>query len=122
MMDLPLYPEGYVPRPPAEVEVETLELVVYPDRRRVFLHVVVTPFYERPNLLLTARDAEGTVAAELSVIETMHHDMEFTMHLRRKGDTAGNYTLSVELYYETRNPPQSRAETTFVVPEAPAAP
>ncbi len=96
--------------------------MVYPDRRRIFLHLVVTPFLQRPNLLVTARDADGAITTELSVIETMHHDMEFTMHLRRKGDTAGTYTLSVELYYRSRNPPQARAETTFDVPEAPAAP
>jgi hypothetical protein len=118
MMDLPLYPDGYAPRPPGEVEFETVELVVYPDRRRVFLHVVVTPFLERPNLLLTARGPDGAIAAEMSVIETMHHDMEFTMHLRRPGDTAGEYTLTLDLYYESRNPPQARHETTFVVPEA----
>lgn len=122
MMDLQLYPNGYTPRPPHEVEIETVEWVVYPDRRRVFLHVAVTPFQERPNLLLLARDSGGTTAAELSVIETMHNDMEFTMHLRCKEDTAGTYTLIIELYYETRNPPQARYETTFIVPEAPAPP
>ncbi len=122
MMDLPLFPEGYAPRPPEEVEIETVELVVYPDRRRVFLHVAVTPFLERPNLLVIVRDSEGRVAAELNVIETMHHDMEFTMHLRRPGDTAGTYSLSIELYYASRNPPQARSETTFVVPEAPPKP
>jgi hypothetical protein len=118
MMDLPLYPDGFAPRPPDEVEIETVELVVYPDRRRVFLHVAVTPFLKRPNLLLTARSADGAVAAEMSVIETMHHDMEFTMHLRRPGDTAGEYSLTIDLYYESRNPPQARYDMTFVVPDA----
>lgn len=122
MMNLPLYPEGFEPRPPDEVEIETVELVVYPDRRRVFLHIVVTPFLERPNLLIAVRDQAGSIASELSVIETMHHDMEFTMHLRTPGDTAGDYTLSVELFYETRNPPQARSETTFIVPDAPPRP
>lgn len=122
MMNLPLYPNGYSPRPPGEVEIETIEIVVYPDRRRVFLHLAVTPFTERPNLLLAVRDASGLLAAELSVIETMHHDMEFTLHLRKPGDTAGDYTLSAELFYETRNPPQARAESRFTVPEAPEQP
>ena len=122
MMNLPLYPDGYSPKPPGEIEIETIELVVYPDRRRIFLHLVVTPFTERPNLLIAVRDAEGRIAAELSIIETMHHDMEFTLHLRTPGDTAGDYTLTAELFYETRNPPQSRAETRFSVPGAPAQP
>lgn len=122
MMNLPLYPNGYSPRPPGEVEIETIEIVVYPDRRRVFLHLAVTPFTERPNLLIAVRDASGLLTAELSVIETMHHDMEFTLHLRKPGDTAGDYTLSAELFYETRNPPQARAESRFTVPEAPEQP
>jgi hypothetical protein len=122
MMDLPLYPDGFAPRPPNEVEIETIELVVYPDRRRVFLHVVVTPFLERPNLLLAVRDASGRIAAEMSIIETMHYDMEFTIHLRTPGDPAGDYTLTAELFYETRNPPQARAEASFSVPDAPPKP
>ena len=122
MMDLPLYPDGFAPRPPDEVEIETIELVVYPDRRRVFLHVVVTPFLERPNLLIAVRDAVGRIAAEMSIIETMHHDMEFTMHLRTPGDTAGDYTLTAELYYETRNPPQARRSESFTIPAAPPRP
>ena len=122
MMDLSIFPDDRVPRPPEEVEIEAVELVVYPDRRRVFLHIVVTPFFERPNLLISVRDAVGRVAAELSVIETMHHDMEFTLHLRTPGDTAGDYSLTVEVFYQTRNPPQARSETTFVVPDAPLKP
>ena len=121
-MNLPLYPDGFTPHPPNEVEIETVEIVVYPDRRRVFLHVVVTLFQERPNLLIAVRDEVGRIAAEMSIIETMHHDMEFTMHLRTPGDPAGEYTLTTELYYETRNPPQARTETTFTVPSAPPRP
>ena len=78
----------------------------------------MTLFQERPNLLLTARTADGKIAAELSIIETMHHDMEFTMHLRGKDDPAGTYTLAAELFYETRNPPQDRRVVEFAVPEA----
>jgi hypothetical protein len=54
--------------------------------------------------------------AELSIIETMHADMEFTLHIRNVGDPAGTYTLTVELFYETRTPPQDRRVKQFVVP------
>jgi len=115
-MDIPLYDQ--VPQPNDQVRIEELETVVYPDRFRVYVHIRVTLFEERPNLLLSARTSEGKVAAELSVIETMHHDMEFTMHLRGLPDPAGTYTLSADLYYATRNPPQDRRVVEFVVPEA----
>jgi hypothetical protein len=115
-MDIRLY-DG-APAPKDQVRIETLETVVYPDRFRVFVHIGVSLFQERPNLLLTARAADGRVVAELSIIETMHHDMEFTMHLRGKDDPAGAYTLTADLFYETRSPPQDRRAVEFVVPEA----
>lgn len=120
-MDIHFYEGDQAPKPKNEVKIEELETVVYPDRFRVFVHIRVTLFQERPNMLLTARTSNGKVAAELSIIETMHHDMEFTMHLRGLDDPAGEYTLTAELYYETRNPPQDRHVVEFVVPEAPEA-
>ncbi|MFN8448410.1 MAG: hypothetical protein U0521_07420 [Anaerolineae bacterium] len=115
-MDIHLYDS--TPQPKDQVRIEALETVVYPDRFRVFVHIRLTLFEERPNLLLVARAADGRVAAELSIIETMHHDMEFTIHLRGKDDPAGAYTLTADLFYETRNPPQDRHTVEFVVPEA----
>lgn len=115
-MNIPIYDSAPVPKD--QVRIEELETVVYPDRFRVFVHIRVTLFEERPNLLLIARAADGKVAAELSIIETMHHDMEFTMHLRGRDDPAGVYTLTGELFYESRNPPQDHRTVEFVVPEA----
>lgn len=115
-MDMYFYDQP--PQPKNNVRIEELETVVYPDRFRVFVHIRVTLFEERPNLLLTARTAGGKIAAELSIIETMHHDMEFTMHLRGLPEPAGEYTLTAELFYETRNPPQDRRVVEFTVPEA----
>ncbi len=117
-MNIPFYDSP--PKPRDQVKIEELETVVYPDRFRVFVHIRVTLFEERPNLLLVARAADGKVAAELSIIETMHHDMEFTMHLRGHDDPAGAYTLTADLFYETRSPPQDRHTVEFVVPEADA--
>ncbi len=117
-MDINFYEGDQAPQPPDQVKIEALETVVYPDRFRVFVHIRVTLFQERPNLLLTARTASGKIAAELSIIETMHHDMEFTIHLRGLDDPAGEYTLTAELFYETRNPPQDRQVVEFSVPEA----
>jgi hypothetical protein len=117
-MDIHLFEGAGSPKPREEVKIEELETVVYPDRFRVFIHIALTPFMERPNVLLTARNVESRVVSELSIIETMHNDMEFTMHLRNMQEPAGAYTLTAELYYETRNPPQDRKTVTFIVPEA----
>lgn len=105
-----------VPQPRNLVRIEHLEATPYPDRTRVHLDVRVTPFQERPNLLITARDEAGAIVAELNIIATMHPHMEFTMHLRGKSDTTGDYSLSVELFYETRNPPQDTRIAHFHIP------
>ena len=119
-MNMQFFDEENAPQPREDVKIEQLEVVVYPDRFRVYLHIRVTPFLERPNLLLAARTEAGKIVSELSIIETMHSDMEFTMHLRGLQDPAGAYTLTADLFYETRNPPQDRLVETFVVPSASA--
>lgn len=103
--------------PPEEVRIEKLTAQPYPDRRRIFITIGVTPFRERPNLLLVARDDEDNIVSELDIISTMHNDMEFTLHLRTPGDPAGVYSLSAELFYESRNPPQDEKVIGFVVPK-----
>jgi hypothetical protein len=115
-MNIPLYDQA--PQPKEAVRIEVLECKVYPDRFRVFIHIQVTLFQERPNLLLVARDSTGRIASELDIIETMHHDMEFTMHLRGASEPAGDYTLQADLFYETRNPPLHRVTILFTVPIA----
>jgi hypothetical protein len=115
-MNITLFDQA--PQPKENVKIETLEVKVYPDRFRVFVHVAVTLFQERPNLLLVARDTDGRIAAEIDIIETMHHDLEFTLHLRGKTDPAGEYTLLADLFYETRNPPLDRRTVPFTVPTA----
>ena len=104
-------------QPRDQVKIEALQITPYPDRFRVHVHIRVTPFQERPNLLLVAHDEQDRVVSELNIIETMHHDMEFTMHLRGVDEPAGVYTLTADLFYETRKPPQDRRLETFTVPE-----
>lgn len=106
-----------VPKPKHEVRIEGVAITPYSDRRRVHIQIKVTPFRERPNLMLVAHDAQDRVVGELSIIETMHYDMEFTLHLRNLlGDPAGTYTLTAELFYETKNPPQDERVEAFEIP------
>lgn len=117
-MDIQFFDGDHIPQPQENVKIEALDITPYPDRFRVHIHIRVTPFLERPNLLLVARDEHDKIVSELSVIETMHTDMEFTLHIRNVTDPAGVYTLTADLFYESRNPPQNRRIETFIVPEA----
>ncbi|MDW8172583.1 MAG: hypothetical protein RML73_08875 [Anaerolineae bacterium] len=107
-----------VPQPRELVKIEQIVATPYPDRVRVRIEVRVTPFLERPNLLLVARNASGQIVNELNVIATMHAHMEFTMHMRGMADPAGDYELEVQLFYETRNPPQDIQRIAFSIPQA----
>lgn len=117
-MNIPLFPSDKISRPKDEIRIEELVITPYPDRFRVHIHIQVTPFQERPNLILVAHNQEDRIVSELNIIETMHYDMEFTLHIRNMQDPAGMYTLTADLFYETRNPPQDRRIETFTVPEA----
>jgi hypothetical protein len=117
-MEIPLFPSDQVPQPKEKIRIKDIEITPYPDGLRFRIHIKVTAFEERPNLLLVAHNEEDQVVSELTIIETMHHDMEFTMHLRGGGKLSGVYTLTADLFYETRNPPQDRRIETFVIPEA----
>lgn len=116
-MNIQFYDDpNLIPQPSDKVFIQSLEATPYPDRFRVLIKIRVTPFQERPNLILAARDAYGKIVADLDIIATMHADMEFTMHLRNIKDPAGTYTLTAELYYETRQPPQDKQSIQFVIP------
>jgi hypothetical protein len=116
-MEIPLFPSDRMPQPRENIRIEALEIQPYPDRFRVRVHIRVTPFLERPNLLLVAHNQDDVIVSELNIIETMHHDMEFTLHIRNVQDPAGLYTLTADLFYESRNPPHAQLIETFEIPE-----
>jgi hypothetical protein len=117
-MDIHFFDNDQVPQPKDSIRIEDLVITPYPDRRRVHIQINVTPFQERPNLLLVARDDDDAIVSELSIIETMHASMEFTLHIRNVDDPAGVYSLTADLFYENRNPPQDQRVLGFVIPEA----
>lgn len=124
-MEIPLFDNSdQVPQPKDKIRIEEVRAMPYPDRYRVFVEVKVTPFRDRPNLILALRDLDGRIVTELSIIETMHSAMEFTMHLRNlpTPDPEGEYTLTVDLFYETKNPPQDQRVVTVEIPSAEDAP
>ncbi len=105
-----------VPQPRHKVKIDGFRVEPYPDRFRVKVNLSLTPFQERPNLVITARRSDGKLVSDLDIIATMHYDNEFTMHIRGLDDPTGDYTLRAELYYETRNPPQDVLEISFCIP------
>jgi hypothetical protein len=116
MMNIDFFEPQDVPQPRANIRIERLDAKPYPDGWRVKLSIDVTPFQERPNLEARVLAADGREVAELSIIETMHKNMEFTVHIRGVPSPVGEYALEVDLYYEDRNAPQDQQRLAFAVP------
>jgi hypothetical protein len=105
-----------VPKPKDKVKIEAFNATAYPDRYRIKVDLKLTPFQERPNMTIVARREDGAQVSDLDIIATMHYDNEFTLHIRGVDDPAGTYTLTAELYYETRNPPQDTQVVHVTIP------
>lgn len=116
MDQINFFAEHEAPLPKEEVRILSASAAPYPDRQRLRVAIEVSPFLERPNLLLMVHDERDEVVGEASIIATMHPNMEFTLHLRHKGEPTGAHSLTVELFYETRQPPQDRLIEGFVIP------
>jgi hypothetical protein len=117
MNDINFFDSDDVPQPRDRVKIERLTATAYPDGWRVRIGVDVTPFQERPSLEITVETTDGRplTPVQLSVIETMHRSMEFTIHIRGVPSPAGQYIVRAELYYETLTAPQDHAETPFSI-------
>jgi hypothetical protein len=100
-----------VPRPKEEVTFRSLIASPYPDGRRVRLKVALTPFLERPNLEFEIFNEGGQSVGALSIIESMDHDFELTMHIRGPVPV-GRHTVRARLFY-LEGPPEATIETPF---------
>ncbi len=113
-MEINFFNPGDVPKPRADIKIERFEAQPYPDGWRVKVTLDVTPFQERPNLEIRLKLGERLVT-ELSVVETMHRHMEFTMHIRGLQASAGQYVAEADLYYEDRARPQDTRRFPFSI-------
>jgi len=115
-MELNFFDSSEAPKPRDQVTIEALRATAYPDGWRVRVGVDVTPFQERPSLEIRLHTAAGREVAALSIIETMHRAMEFTIHIRGVNNPTGQYTLSADLYFgDERDKIQAHAETPFEI-------
>ena len=117
MVEINFFEQGGVPQPRNKVKIERFTATPYPDGWRVRINLDVTPFQERPNLEVQVYAADGRSVAQLSIIETMHHVMEFTVHLRGMMSPVGDYRGHADLFYDAIEQPVDQADTTFTITE-----
>ena len=115
-MDINIFNDpNLVPQPKDKIKIEEFVATPYPDGFRVKVGLKLTPFQERPNLVIVAHRSDGKQVSDLDIIATMHYDNEYTMHIRGVDKPAGDYTLTAQLYYEVRNPPQDSKRISFTI-------
>lgn len=118
-MTISFFEPGDVPQPPDNVKIEHLKAVPYADGWRVKIEVNVTPFLQRPNLeivvLRTGEESKQVQVASLSIVETMHPRMEFTIHIRGVEDANGRYQLRAALYYRDQVPPEATEQAPMQI-------
>ena len=98
-MDLePLHFDDQEPLPAADVRFVDLHVEPWPDGRRVRVHVTLTPFQERPNLLITVFAPSGEEVCSANIIESMEDRFVFTLHLRGEPVDAVSREVGVPIY------------------------
>lgn len=107
-MTISFFEPGDVPQPPEKTKIELLEANPHQDSWRIKVIVHVTPFQQRPNLEIDLLKApELRQVASLSIVETMHPRMEFTMHIRGVDNPSGEYKLRAVLFYRDEAAPEA---------------
>jgi hypothetical protein len=84
---------------PTEVRFIEARVEPWPDGRRVRVHLLITPFTQRPNLRAIIKNLLGEEICSAHIIETIDNRIVFTLHLRGE-ITERNYLLDISLYYE----------------------
>lgn len=117
-MDIPFFEPEQMPQPRENIKVETLDAEAYPDGRRVRVTVKMTPFSERPSLVIEALNTVGDVLAQVDVLEAMTKQVSLTLHLRGPLPEP-QATVRAQLYFEG-SPPQHIREVTIALPDGSA--
>jgi hypothetical protein len=115
-MEINFFDPQHVPQPKDNIRIESLKASPYPDGWRVRVAVDVTPFQERPSLAVKLIKDGQTEVGSLDIIETMHRNMEFTIHIRYVASPVGAYTLTAALYFgDDPKQSQHQVETQFSI-------
>jgi hypothetical protein len=98
--------------PPEEVRLTKVEVKPKPNGRQVKIHLELTPFMKRPSIAVSITSSSGNEVSHTSILETMLHDLEFTMHLRQ-AEVGEELTVKTAVYYQKLPEP---SETPMDIP------
>lgn len=97
--------------PPQEVRIVGLYGEAWQeDRRKVRIHLEVTPFLERPDLEVVIADDAGQEVSSINIIENIEERMTFTMHIRGEEIKEQYLLIASVIYPEVGQVDQKKAD------------
>jgi hypothetical protein len=98
-MNIFLHDPGEIRLPPEEVRLTQVRATPQPNVTQVKVHLELTPFMKRPNIEVSIATKAGREVGHTSILETMLHVVEFTIHLRQvqPGD---ELSMQTTVYYQ----------------------
>ncbi|HSB67153.1 MAG TPA: hypothetical protein VLD65_11270 [Anaerolineales bacterium] len=115
MKDFFLYDPNEIRLPPEDVRLTQVEVKPLPNGRQVKIHLELTPFMKRPNLEVSITSQAGNEVGHTSILETMHHQLEFTMHLRQV-EPGDELSMETTIYYQ-KLPEPSETPMDMALPD-----
>lgn len=101
--------------PPEEVRLLKVQVTPQPNKKRVKVHLELTPFMKRPNIEVSIRSGDGREVGHTSILEIMLHKLEFTIHLRQ-AEASDELVLETTVYYQ-KLPEPSEAPGEISLPD-----
>lgn len=81
------------------LRIERMAVHPYPDLKRLWVRVQLSPFSQPPNVRLICLDADGQEVAEMLLVEWREPYISLTLHLRQSQPGA-EYVLRAEVARE----------------------
>jgi hypothetical protein len=114
---------SYEDSPP---RIERVQVLPYPDLKRLWVRIQLTPFHRYPNVDVSVLGPDGDIAAEMFVVESRDTYLSLTLHLTAPMPGA-RYLARVVLQrghetVETLDTKECPFDLVFVEPEDGARP
>ncbi len=98
-MNIFLHDPNEVRLPPEEVRLTNVQVTPQPNGKQVKVLLELTPFMKRPNIAVSITNGAGHPVGQTSILETMQHKLEFTMHLRQV-EPGDELRMETTVYYQ----------------------
>jgi hypothetical protein len=98
-MNIFLHDTNEIRLPPEEVRLTKVQVTPQPNGRQVKVLLELTPFMKRPNIEVRITNRSGREVGHTSILETMLHKLEFTMHLRQV-EPDDELRMETTVYYQ----------------------